>query len=161
MEELKKQQPEIKIKPKYQLVYEILNQHGLTIVLLILFIYVAYMLDLFVYYIFFLCLYLLYVVIRAIIRKKKYEKTSFDFYTDKVIYQNSLRDAKEQTLNYSKIKEIRYRQLVLQRFFNIGDILIKQEKEKWFGHKIYIFGVKDVINQYRKIDKLIQSSKNK
>lgn len=151
----KKEEPIIHIKPTYQYAYEIIYRSGITILLLILFIYPAYKTGLLIGYSIFLLIYVIYLIISNILRKKKYEVSYFDFYEDRLIYQNKRKKQKKMKISYKRIESLRYRQLVLQRFFNRGDLLIKVKDKPWFKDCIFIYSVSDVLNEYKKLEELI------
>ena len=155
MEE-KREEPIVHLKPEYKYGYEIMNRSGITIVLLILFIYAAYKTGLLIGYLVFLFIYFIYLVISNILRKKRYQVSYFDFYEDKLVYQNKRKKQQKKKLSYRRIESIKYRQLVLQRFFNRGDLLIKIKDKGWFQDCIFIYSVPDVLNEYKKIVQVVE-----
>lgn len=90
-----------------------------------------------------------------IFNKKQYEKYEFNFYRTKVIYKSSFFYLLEKEVKYKYISEIIMSQNVVQRFFNIGNIILFTDAKTYYGNRISIINVEDVEEKYKNIKKII------
>ena len=93
--------------------------------------------------------------IKTIINKKKYDHFSYDFYQTKVIYKDSFLNVSEKEVKYKYIREVTMRQTFIQRFFNLGNIILYTNAETGFGNGINIINVENIAEVYQKIKSII------
>lgn len=93
--------------------------------------------------------------IKVSINKKQYDNYSYDFYKTKVIYKDSFLNMSEKEVKYKYIREVTTRQTIIQRYFNIGNIVLFTNAETGFGNGIFIVNVENVNDVYRQIKSII------
>lgn len=93
--------------------------------------------------------------IKTALNKKQYDSFCYDFYKTKVIYKDSFLNVSEKEVKYKHIREVTMRQTFIQRYFNIGNIILFTNAETGFGNGIYIVNVENVQDVYRKIKAVI------
>lgn len=93
--------------------------------------------------------------IKTAINKKQYASYTYDFYKTKVIYKDSFLNLSEKEVKYKYIREVAMRQTFIQRFFNIGNIVLFTNAETGFGNGIYIMNVENVQSIYKNIKEII------
>lgn len=107
--------------------------------------------------IFVVCFGLLAVIlgIKTLLNKKQYDSYSYDFYKTKVVYKDSFLNVSEKEVKYKYVREVTMRQTFIQRFFNLGNIILFTNAETGFGNGINIVNVKDVQDVYKNIKSVI------
>lgn len=98
---------------------------------------------------------LLVSIVRAIIEKKQYNNFRYDFYKTKVIYKDSFINLAEKEVKYKYIREITMRQTFVQRYFNLGDIVLFTNAESSYSNGIRIMNVENVEDVYKNIKSII------
>lgn len=93
--------------------------------------------------------------IKVVINKKQYDSYCYDFYKTKVIYKDSFLNLSEKEVKYKYIREVTMRQTFIQRFFNIGNIVLFTNAETGFASGIFIINVENVQDVYRNIKSII------
>lgn len=93
--------------------------------------------------------------IKTLLNKKQYDSYSYDFYKTKVVYKDSFLNVSEKEVKYKYVREVTMRQTFIQRFFNLGNIILFTNAETGFGNGINIINVKDVQDIYKKIKSVI------
>ena len=93
--------------------------------------------------------------IKVVINKKQYDNYCYDFYKTKVIYKDSFLNLSEKEVKYKYIREVTMRQTFIQRFFNIGNIVLFTNAETGFASGIFIINVENVQDVYRNIKSII------
>ena len=93
--------------------------------------------------------------IKTIINKKQYDSYCYDFYKTKVIYKDSFLNLSEKEVKYKYIREVTMRQTFIQRFFNIGNIVLFTNAETGFANGIFIMNVENVQDIYKEIKSVI------
>lgn len=93
--------------------------------------------------------------IKTALNKKQYDSFCYDFYKTKVIYRDSFLNLSEKEVKYKYIREVTMRQTFIQRYFNIGNIILFTNAETGYGNGIYIMNVEDVQDVYRDIKSVI------
>lgn len=109
--------------------------------------------------IFVVCFGLLAVIlgIKTLLNKKQYDSYSYDFYKTKVVYKDSFLNVSEKEVKYKYIREVTMRQTFIQRFFNLGNIILFTNAETGFGNGINIVNVQDVQDVYKNIKSVIDA----
>jgi membrane protein YdbS with pleckstrin-like domain len=93
--------------------------------------------------------------IKTAINKKQYDSYCYDFYKTKVIYKDSFLNLSEKEVKYKYIREVTMRQTFIQRYFNIGNIVLFTNAETGFANGIFIMNVENVQDVYREIKSVI------
>ena len=93
--------------------------------------------------------------IKTTINKKQYDSYCYDFYKTKVIYRDSFLNLSEKEVKYKYIREVTMRQTFIQRFFNIGNIVLFTNAETGFANGIFIMNVENVQDVYKEIKSVI------
>lgn len=93
--------------------------------------------------------------IKTAINKKQYDSYCYDFYKTKVIYKDSFLNLSEKEVKYKYIREVTMRQTFIQRYFNIGNIVLFTNAETGFANGIFIMNVENVQDVYKKIKNVI------
>ena len=95
--------------------------------------------------------------IKTAINKKQYDSFCYDFYKTKVIYRDSFLNLSEKEVKYKYIREVTMRQTFIQRYFNIGNIVLFTNAETGYGNGIFIMNVENVQNVYRDVKSIIDA----
>lgn len=95
------------------------------------------------------------VILKAIITKKQYNNFCYDFYKTKVVYKDKFLNLSEKEVKYKYIREITMRQTFVQRYFNLGDIILFTNAENSYGNGIRIINVENVEDIYKNIKSII------
>lgn len=93
--------------------------------------------------------------IKTALNKKQYDSFCYDFYKTKVIYRDSFLNLSEKEVKYKYVREVTMRQTFIQRYFNIGNIILFTNAETGYGNGIYIMNVENVQDVYRNIKSVI------
>ena len=93
--------------------------------------------------------------ISYIFSKKQYDNYTYDFYKTKVNYKDSFLNVSEKEVKYKYIREVTMRQTFIQRFFNIGNIILFTNAETGLGNGICIVNVENVQEVYKKVKDVI------
>ena len=101
---------------------------------------------------------LVFAIILAIqtwIKKKQFDNYTYNFYKTKVTFRDSFLNLSEKEVKYKYIREVTMRQTFIQRWFNIGSIILFTNAETGFGNGIFINCVEDVQTVYKNIKSII------
>ena len=84
--------------------------------------------------------------------KKNYEKTTYEFLPDRLVYYDGFWNRTKKELKYKSITEIGYNEGILQRNFNLGDLVLSTPAtNKKAGLRLTdIENVEDVYNRFKK-----------
>ena len=93
--------------------------------------------------------------IKVAFNKKQYDNYSYSFYKTKVIYRDSFLNVSEKEVKYKYIREVAMRQTFIQRYFDLGNIVLFTNAETGLGNGIFIPNVKNVQDIYRNIKSII------
>lgn len=102
-----------------------------------------------------LLVFALFLAIQTFIKKKQFDNYTYNFYKTKVIFRDSFLNLSEKEVKYKYIREVTMRQTFIQRWFNIGSIILFTNAETGFGNGIFINCVEDVQNVYKNIKSII------
>jgi len=94
---------------------------------------------------------MLYVILRLAIDKRQYDKITYLFYNDKVVFRDDFLNTAEKELKYKHIKEIIKKQTFIQRIFNIGNVVMYSNAESGFSSGIALINIENVNDIYAKI----------
>lgn len=93
--------------------------------------------------------------IKTAFNKKQYDSYCYDFYKTKVVYRDSFLNLSEKEVKYKYIREVTMRQTFIQRYFNIGNIVLFTSAETGYGNGIFIMNVENVQEVYKNIKSII------
>lgn len=151
----KKGRPLLSLKIKYNVLFNFLYNHVTTLLIILLIVGVLIAENQLVGYgIAILVIYLLYLIISAIYNRIKYRNSIYNFYSDRLEYNNKINDDL-QTVKYVNMTQIKYGQTFLQTLFKIGNIVIYTDDKKITKRLIIIHDVKNVKMIYEKILKIM------
>jgi len=105
------------------------------------------------------------IVMKLIIDKNQYGKYEYNLYTTKIEYKDGFFSLLEKEVKYKYIREVRMSQGVLQRIFNIGDIVFYTTASSSVGtsgshhagdNGIHIHCVQNVEEEYERIKAIVE-----
>ena len=102
--------------------------------------------------------FVIFAVITGIIvflKSKQYKHLTYDFYTTKVIFEDSFLNLAKKEVKYKYIREVTMRQSFVQRWFNIGNIVLYTNAETGLGNGIQIINVENVHDIYKQIKDIV------
>ena len=102
--------------------------------------------------------FVIFAVITGIIvflKSKQYKHLTYDFYTTKVIFEDSFLNLAKKEVKYKYIREVTMRQSFVQRWFNIGNIVLYTNAETGIGNGIQIINVENVHDVYKQIKEIV------
>ncbi len=73
------------------------------------------------------------------------------------LYRDSFLNVSEKEVKYKYIREVTMRQTIIQRIFNIGNIVLFTNAETGVGNGICIVNVQNVQEVYKKIKDVIDA----
>ncbi len=148
---------QLHVKPTYKFGYmalpSLITYAALIIIMGIIFGTADSMIGIVVTVILFLILSLI-LGIQVTINKKQYENYTYDFYKTKVIYKDSFLNVSEKEVKYKYIREVTMRQSFIQRYFNLGNIILFTNAETGLGNGIFIRNISDVGEIYKKVKEI-------
>jgi membrane protein YdbS with pleckstrin-like domain len=89
------------------------------------------------------------------IKSMQYKAYNYNFYKTKVIYRDSFLNLSEKEVKYRHIKETVMYQSFIQRFFNIGTIIMYTNAESGFSNGIFIRSVYDVKDVFKRLKDIV------
>ena len=95
-------------------------------------------------------------IIKGLIDKKQYEKCTYIFYEDRIVFKDNFMNVMEREIKYQNIREIAKRQSFMQRLFKIGNIVLFSNAETGFASGILLFNISNVDEVYIKIKEIMQ-----
>lgn len=149
---------QLRVKPTFCFGYMVLPSLIIYSILIIIFSLMFFMISAITGIVIALISFILLALILGIktaIKKKQYDSYSYDFYKTKVIYKDSFLNLSEKEVKYKYIREVAMRQTFIQRFFNIGNIVLFTNAETGFGNGIFIMHVENVQDVYKSIKSII------
>lgn len=149
---------QLRVKPTYKFFYMMSSTLIVFIILLLIFVLPLMAVDGTIGLILALILILgftLIIAVKALINKKQYDSYEYCFYKTKVSYRDSFLNLAEKEVKYKYIREITMRQTFIQRFFNLGTILLFTNAETGFGNGIAIVNIENVKDIYKQIKDLL------
>ena len=98
---------------------------------------------------------LVIIAIKVAIQKTQYKHLKYDFYKTKVLFEDSFLNLAQKEVKYKYIREVTMRQSFIQRWFNIGNIILYTNAETGFDNGISITNVENVQDVYKRIKEII------
>lgn len=102
-----------------------------------------------------LVIYALIVGIIVLFKSKQYKHLTYDFYATKVLFEDSFLNLAQKEVKYKYIREVTMRQSFVQRWFNIGNIILYTNAETGVGNGIQIINVENVHDIYKQIKEIV------
>ena len=113
-----------------------------------------------------------FVIIKTIFDKKHMHNIEYNFYKDKIEYKDNLFSNEHKTVRYEAIKKVVLKQSFLEKFFNIGRIILSndisflsalayarnQESAYILKQGMYISHIGDVQDKYNMVKKIIEKN---
>ena len=99
-------------------------------------------------------------IITVIIKIGKYKKNIYNFYKTKVIYNDSFMNLMEREIKYKEIREVLYKQTIMQKFFNLGTIILFTTAGSGGSYGIDIVAVENPKKTYEKIKEIINEEES-
>lgn len=103
----------------------------------------------------FFVIFALIVGIIVLFKSKQYKHLTYDFYNTKVLFEDSFLNLAQKEVKYKYIREVTMRQSFVQRWFNIGNIILYTNAETGIGNGIQIFNVENVHDIYKQIKEIV------
>ncbi len=151
-----KKNAKLTIKARYNVIFDFFTNHAMTLLIIVLVLIVLVAQNQLVGIgIAILVGYIIYLIIKSIYNVKRYKNSYYKFYSDKLVYNDKLKEDNEKEIKYTEMTQIKYVQTFSQTIFKLGTIVIYTNKEKIFDRIIFINYVKDVKMVYEKILKVI------
>ena len=100
---------------------------------------------------------LIIVVIIATVTKAQYKHLTYDFYGSKVIFVDSFFNLSQKEVKYKYIREVTMKESFVQRWFNLGSIVLYTNAETGIGNGISIVNVENAKEVYGKIREIINN----
>lgn len=151
-----KKNAKLTIKARYNVIFDFFTNHAITLLIIVLVLIVLVAQNQLVGIgTTILVGYIIYLAIKSIYNVKRYKNSYYKFYSDKLVYNNKLKEDNEKEIKYTEMTQIKYVQTFSQTIFKLGTIVIYTNKEKLFDRIIFINYVKDVKMVYEKILKVI------
>ena len=97
----------------------------------------------------------LVVSIIVFFKNKQYKHLTYDFYNTKVIFEDSFLNLAQKEVKYKYIREVTMRQSFVQRWFNIGNVILYTNAETGIGNGIQIINVENVHDVYKQIKEIV------
>jgi len=95
--------------------------------------------------------------IMVFFKSRQYKHLSYDFYNTKVIFEDSFLNLAQKEVKYKYIREVTMRQSFVQRWFNIGNIVLYTNAETGIGNGISIVNVENVHDIYKEIKEIVNA----
>lgn len=150
-------QPLLKLKPHFNLITAISAKHLETLLALILLgvllvqtagLQLAYFLGA-------LVIYLVYLTIRMLDVKRKYKKTIYLFFEDRLYIFKKYGREEKTMIPYSDIADVLYYQNYAQKLFGMGGLGIKLRSGNFFNNIVMLESLKDLNGNIEKIKEIL------
>ena len=128
-EKVEDNEMKLKVKPKFKFWYMMFPTVITFLICILMVVLPASMagpevaLGLFVM---FFVIFALIVGIIVLFKSKQYKHLTYDFYSTKVLFEDSFLNLAQKEVKYKYIREVTMRQSFVQRWFNIGNIICYQ-----------------------------------
>lgn len=145
--------PLLKLKPKFNLLTALSSKHLGTLATLI-FIGVLLVQTSGVnvwYFIAVLAVYIVYLVIRMLWLKKKYKKTAYLFFEDRLFIIKKYGRQEQTMIPYNDIADILFYQNYAQKLFGMGSLGVKISSGNFFNNIIMLESLEDLNGTIEKI----------
>ena len=149
----------LNVKPKFKFWYMMFPTVCLFLICMLAFILPISAVDSAVALgLFFMALIFFAIVVGIIVffKSKQYKHLTYDFYATKVIFEDSFLNLAQKEVKYKYIREVTMRQSFVQRWFNIGNIILYTNAETGVGNGIQIINVENVHDIYKKIKEIVK-----
>lgn len=86
---------------------------------------------------------------------EQYRNKKYIFYGDRMIFEDTFVNLSYQELKYRHIIQVTKRQDVIQKWFNIGDVLLYSDAEGKEKNGIFLLHIEDINESYNKIKSIV------
>lgn len=148
----------LKVKPKFKFWYMMFPTIFIFLVFSFMIIVPILMEEPKIAGVVFLVYFIFFAVITGIVvffKSKQYKHLVYDFYNTKVIFEDSFLNLAQKEVKYKYIREVTMRQSFIQRWFNIGNIVLYTNAETGIGNGISIINVENVKDVYQQIKSIV------
>lgn len=157
-EKIEDNQVQLRVKPTLKFGYKVLPSIIMSILFILLFIFPFFIIEPligFIALIISIVVLVFLIVIETLIKMKEFNSYTYDFYKTKVIYRDSFLNVSEKEVKYKHIREIIMSQSFIQRFFNIGTVVLYTNADTVNGNGIYIHNLENVQEVYKNIKVIV------
>jgi len=149
--------PLLKLKPHFNLLTAVSSKHLGTLATII-FLGVLFVqskaLEL-TYFLAILAIYLIYVAIKMFDTKRKYKKTMYLFFEDRMFIYKKYGKQEQVMIPYNDIADILFYQNYAQKIFGMGSLGIKIKSGSFFNNIIMLESLKDLNGSIEKIRNIL------
>lgn len=153
------EEPLLELKSKYRVLYEFLDRHALTLLIVMGLSYFLLNTELFVYYWIGVGIYIVFILLYTLYNMKKFNSRKYYFYEKYMVYEYGFLKKEKRNIPYDLVKGVKIKQGLLQLFLKTGDIYISLHGEKLWGSGIFLCGIKEVQKNYEIIYNTILASR--
>ena len=140
----------LKVKPKFKFWYMMFPTVCLFLIFVLMIVLPISAADSEVALGMFLVFFAIFAVITGIVvffKSKQYTHLTYDFYATKVIFEDSFLNLAQKEVKYKYIREVTMRQSFVQRWFNIGNVILYTNAETGIGNGIDVYKqIKEIVN---------------
>ena len=154
---MEKDEIKMEIKPTFKLLYEFIQNNALTLVILILLTIPIIQMKMILVYSIILVGYAVFIILNLVYKRFRYKGMNYIFYQDHLIYTDQFFHKNEIEIKYNDIKEIRYSQTFLERFFKIGTIIINTNSGNFLYNGIEIPKIDNLKENFDKMREVIDT----
>ena len=104
--------------------------------------------------IFFIPVVLIWAIAMAV-KNAQYKKYTYNFYRTKVIYRDTFLNISEKEVKYKFIREIVFTQSFVQRWFNIGNVVLYTNAQSGMNNGIFLRSVENVKAVYQEVKNIV------
>ena len=151
-------EPILTIRPKFSAIMFFLNKYFATLIAIIFLMVITIKANLTIYFIVFIAIYLGYIVIKLITNNRKYNNIAYLFYNDKIIVLNRNRRGEDFVVTYDSIVDILMYQNYMQKFTDIGDLVVKLDDRKFMGKTLSLISIGEYKNTVKEIYNVIYNN---
>lgn len=151
-------EPILTIRPKFSAIMFFLNKYFATLIAIIFLMVITIKANLTIYFIVFIAIYLCYIVIKLITNNRKYNNIAYLFYNDKIIVLNRNRRGEDFVVTYDSIVDILMYQNYMQKFADIGDLVVKLDDRKFMGKTLSLISIGEYKNTVKEIYNVIYNN---
>lgn len=110
---------------------------------------------------FFAIIFLIKFFIDMALKIMQYNRISYSFFDDKVIYEDTFLNQQRKVVKYENIKEIEIRRTIWDRIIGFGIIIISTNAEGKRNSGLVIYGISNPDEVYNEINKLVDNCNKK
>jgi len=157
-EKVEDKEIKLKVKPKFKFWYMMFPQVCIFLIFVLMTVLPLSSVDSEVALEILFGILLIFAIVTGIIvffKSKQYKHLTYDFYNTKVIFEDSFLNLAQKEVKYKYIREVTMRQSFVQRWFNIGNVILYTNAETGIGNGIQIINVENVHDVYKQIKEIV------